>query len=141
MNSLRALAIRPFFASLLVCCAVRAADTGSPDPWQQRHDQLVLRLRNLAPKENAFGADYQPIYHAALSWYELWGGSDRNPVDPDMVSPEDYADGLAGALEAGRNYFAETPGALFPLVFQKTLPDGREFRANYWLSLPAGFPR
>jgi hypothetical protein len=49
------------FASLLICCAVCAADTGSPDPWQQRHDRLVLRLRNLAPKENAFGADYQPI--------------------------------------------------------------------------------
>jgi Phospholipase/Carboxylesterase len=82
----------------------------------------------------------QPIYHAALSWYELWGGRDRNPVDPDMVSPEDYADGLASALEAGRNYFAEKPGALFPLVFQKTLPGGRELSANYWLSLPAGFP-
>jgi pimeloyl-ACP methyl ester carboxylesterase len=127
-------------ASLLICCAARAADTGAPAAWHERHDQLVLRLRNLAPKENAFGRDYQPIYHAALPWYELWGGRDQNPVDPDMVSPEDYAEGLASALEAGRNYFAEKPNALFPLVFQKTLPDGREFRANYWLSLPAGFP-
>jgi len=100
----------------------------------------VLRLRNLSNREDAFGAAYRPLYHAALSWYELWGGRDPNPVDADMVSPEDYGEALAGALEGGRNYFAEQPNALFPLAFQGTLAGGRTVRANYWLYLPAGFP-
>jgi pimeloyl-ACP methyl ester carboxylesterase len=104
------------------------------------HDQLVQRLRNLESKEDAFGAAYQPLYHAAIPWYELWGGRDQSPVDEDMVSPEVYAADLASALEQGRNFFADNPGALFPLVFSKTLPGGRVLSANYWLSLPAGFP-
>jgi phospholipase/carboxylesterase len=141
VKPLHGLTFRPLVASLLICCAGRADDSGTPAPTQEKNVQLIQRLRNLASKENAFGADYQPIFHAALPWYELWGSRSRNPVDPDMVPPEDYADGLASAMEAGRNYFAEKPGALFPLVFQKTLPDGREFHANYWLSIPAGFPK
>jgi hypothetical protein len=132
--------IRRLIAFLLVCCGAHAADTGTPAPAQDGFVPLVLRLRKLASKEDAFGADYRAIYHAALPWYESWGRRGGNSVDPDMVPPDDYADGLASALESGRNYIAEKPGALFPLVFQKTLPDGREFRANYWLSLPAGFP-
>ena len=44
------------------------------------------------------------------------------------------------SLEQGRNYFAENPDALFPLVFGKILPDGRSYNANYWIALPAGFP-
>lgn len=141
MKPPHAFTFRPLVASLLICCTAHAADTGAPDPRWEKHVQLVLQLRKLASKENSFGADYQPIYHAALPWYGLWRGSGQNPVDSDMVSPEDYADGLASALEAGRNYFAKMPGASFPLVFQKTLSDGKEFHANYLLSLPAGFPK
>jgi hypothetical protein len=140
MNPPHAFTFFPLVASLLVCCAAHAADLDTPAPRQDKYMQLVLRLRNLASKENAFGPDYQPIYHAALPWYERWGGRDRAPVDRDMMAPEDYAEGLASALESGRNYFAEKPGALFPMVFETTLPDGRQVSTNYWLSLPAGFP-
>ena len=132
---------RRLFASLLVCGLAQAADTGAPNVRWEKHVELVLRLRKADVEENAFGADYWPIYHAALPWYGLWVGSEHNPVDSDMVAPEDYAADLASALEAGRNYFAEKPGASFPLVFQKTLPDRRQFHANYLLSLPEGFPK
>jgi pimeloyl-ACP methyl ester carboxylesterase len=141
MKPPHAFTLRLLVASLSVCCAARAEDTGAADARWEAHVQLVVRLRKLAAKENAFGADYQPIYHAALPWYGLWAGSGQNPVDADMVSPDDYANELAGALEARRNYFAEKPGASFPLVFRKTYPDGKEFHANYLLSLPAGFPK
>jgi len=124
----------------LFCCGARAADTPASSGWPEKHDQLVRRLRDLSSKEDAFGAAYRPLYHAALPWYELWGGRDQNPVDPDMVSPDAYAEELAGALEQGRNYFAEKPNALFPLVFQGVLTGGKQVRANYWLYLPAGFP-
>jgi hypothetical protein len=130
-------ALRPLVALLLACGAARAAD---PAPVSERSAQLVERLRKLRSRENDFGPAYQPLYHAALPWYELWGTRDRNPVDAYLVSPDDYAERLAGALETGHNFFAENPGALFPLVFRKTLPGGKEFDVNYWLSLPAGFP-
>lgn len=140
MKSTPASAMASLAAALLFCCAARAAGTDLPSAWQERHDHLVLRLRNLSPKEDAFGPAYRPLYHAALPWYELWGGRDPSAVDPDMVSPEAYAEELAGALEQGRNLFAEKPNALFPLVFQGTLAGGKQVRANYWLYLPAGFP-
>jgi hypothetical protein len=127
-------------AALVICGAASAADNAPSSAWQEKHDQLVLRLRNLASRENAFGPAYQPLFHAALPWYELWGGRDPSPVDQDMVPPEIYADRLAGALEQGRNFFAENPNGLFPLVFQKTLPSGDVASANYWISLPSGFP-
>ena len=107
-----------------------AGPAASPE-WQERHDQLVRRLRVLTAKEGAFGEAYRPLYHAALPWYELWGGRDPSPVDGDMVSPETYAEELAGSLEQGRNFFAENPGALLPLVFKGTLPDARAAGANY----------
>lgn len=140
MNLPRARATALFLAALLLGGAAQAAETAPPPGWQGRHDRLVQRLRGLAPKEGAFGEAYRPLYHAALPWYELWGGRDAGPVDPDMVSPEDYAESLALALEQGRNVFAENPSSLFPLVFQKTLPGGAAASANYWISLPAGFP-
>jgi pimeloyl-ACP methyl ester carboxylesterase len=118
----------------------RAADTPVTPAWKEQHDQLVVRLRTLTAKEGAFGPAYRPLFHAALSWYELWGGRNPNPVDDGMVSPEAYANELAQSLEQGRNYFAENPDALFPLVFGKILPDGRSYNANYWIALPAGFP-
>jgi hypothetical protein len=117
--------------------AVAAAETVS---WQAQHDQLVARLRALAGKEGAFGPAYQPIYHAALTWYEQWGGNPQHSVDDWMVPPEQYASELADALEHGRNFFAENPGALWPLCFEARLATGKTVRANYWLSLPAGFP-
>jgi alpha/beta hydrolase fold len=127
-------------AALIFCGAVRAADAPAPEGWQATHDRLVQRLRSLAGKENAFGPAYQPLYHAAIPWYELWGGRNSSPVDADMVSPEAYANELAEALEQGRNYFAENPGALFPLVFRRVVLGGGEGGANYWLRLPAEFP-
>jgi pimeloyl-ACP methyl ester carboxylesterase len=140
MKPLQASATRLLLLAVFSCCTVRAAELPAPAAWKETHDALVVRLRNVALKENAFGPAYQPLYHAAIPWYELWGGRDQNPVDEDMVSPEVYAGELADALENGRNYFAENPGTLYPLVFSKTLPGGREVSANYWLRLPAGFP-
>jgi pimeloyl-ACP methyl ester carboxylesterase len=127
-------------ALLLACPTAGAADSTLPPTWQDRHDQLVHRLRHLAKMEGAFGPAYQPLYQAALPWYELWGGREQHAVDPDMVPPETYADELASALEQGRNFFAEHPGDLFPLVFRTTLPSGKAVDTNYWLTLPAGFP-
>jgi pimeloyl-ACP methyl ester carboxylesterase len=127
-------------AFLALCAGACGADTVPPAGWQEARDQLVQRLVRLRPKEDAFGPAFQPLYHAALPWYELWGGRDPAPVDADMVAPEAYAAGLADAMEQGRNFFAENPGSLFPLVFQKTLPGGKAANANYWISLPAGFP-
>lgn len=107
--------------------------------WQQTHDQLVARLRAPAKMETMFGPAYEPLYHAALGWYENWGGRNSDPVDGWMVSPETYASELADALEHGRNFFAEYPGALLPLSFQAALPGGKTVNANYWLSIPEGF--
>ncbi|HVU16499.1 MAG TPA: hypothetical protein VHD32_06225 [Candidatus Didemnitutus sp.] len=112
----------------------------SPAEWQAQHDSLVGRLRALASAENRWGPAWQAIYHAALPWYERWGGNPRHEVDDWMQAPEIYADNLATALEQGRNFFAENPGALIPLAFSAKLPDGRTVEANYWLTLPAGFP-
>lgn len=91
--------------------------------------------------EGKWGAAWQPIYHAALPWYERWGGKPQHAVDDWMSPPETYAEELAGTLEQGRNFFAENPGALIPLVFEVKLPDGRTVDSNYWLTLPAGFPQ
>jgi pimeloyl-ACP methyl ester carboxylesterase len=134
------LLLLPMAVALLSGGPARAADPGLPAS-SDRSAHLVQRLRNLSSKEALFGPAYQPLYHAALPWYELWGTRDRNPVDPGLVSPEDYADRLATALETGHNFFAEHPGALFPLVFRQGRPEGGEFSINYWLSLPAGFPQ
>jgi hypothetical protein len=136
---------RASFLTLLAACVLfptscLGSDTAAQAPWRETHDRLVERLRKLAGREDSFGAAYIPLFRAALPWYELWGGLDMRPVDDDMVSPEDYAADLASALEQGRNYFAENPSAVFPLVFSKTLKDGRRVAANYWLTLPVGFP-
>ncbi|HWA84611.1 MAG TPA: hypothetical protein VG710_00190 [Opitutus sp.] len=118
--------------------ALPAAESAAA--WQARHDSLVVRLHRLASSETRFGAAWAPVYHAALPWYERWGGNPQHSVDDWMSPPETYAEELAGALEQGRNFFAENPGALIPLVFTARLPDGRTLDSNYWLTLPAGFP-
>jgi hypothetical protein len=140
MRTLQATLLGLLLGIVLSCPLYGAQETSPSAAWRETHDRLVERLRKLLVKENEFGPAYKPLYHAALPWYELWGGRDSKPVDDDMVSPETYAAELAAALEQGRNYFAENPSALFPLVFRKALPDGKEVAANYWLSLPAGFP-
>jgi pimeloyl-ACP methyl ester carboxylesterase len=133
---------RRVLLGIFLSCPLIGAEAPAPSSaWTQTHDLLVARLGKLMVKENEFGPAYRPLYHAALPWYELWGGRDPRPVDDGMVSPEAYAAELAGAMEQGRNYFAENPSALFPLVFHKKLPGGKEVAANYWLSLPAGFPQ
>ena len=57
-----------------------------------------------------------------------------------MSSPEDYAERLADALEQGRNFFADNPGSLLPLVFETTLKDGKAVSSKFWIKLPTGFP-
>jgi hypothetical protein len=127
--------------TLLACFLLPcAAALGAAPDWQGTHDRLVARLRALEGREGAFGPAYRPLYHAALGWYEAWGGRNSDPVDDNMVSPEKYASELAGALENGRNFFADHPGASFPLAFERTLPSGQTVTCNYWLNLPAGFP-
>ena len=125
------------FALLL---ALAAVILGYAENSLSRHDALVARLRALAPMESHWGPAWQSIYHAALPWYERWGGNPPHPVDDWMSPPETYAEELADALEHGRNFFAQNPGALLPLVFTAQLPGGRTVEANYWLTLPAGFP-
>ena len=119
---------------------IAIAGFGSTMSWQEQHDQLVGRLHALTKVEDVFGPAYQPLYHAALPWYEQWGGTPRHSVDDWMISPEEYATELADALEHGRNYFAENPGALLPLVFDQALPGGGSLPTNYWIILPTGFP-
>jgi hypothetical protein len=130
-----------WFAAVLSCFVVSgAAHAASAPGWQERHDSLVARLRALKGREGAFGPAYAPIYRAAIGWYESWGGRNSDPVDDNMVGPEQYASELADALEHGRNFIAENLGANFPLAFQKTLDGGRVVGCNYWLTLPRGFP-
>ncbi|MEO6993313.1 MAG: hypothetical protein ABI273_06770, partial [Lacunisphaera sp.] len=135
---LRALALLIAWIGLTGVTAVKAADHA--DSEQEQHDLLVKRLRNLQDKAGEFGESYRPIYQAALPWYERWGGINRDPVDPWMVSPENYAGELADALEKGKNFVAENPGAQIPLVFETTLGGGEKISVKYWLKIPAGFP-
>jgi hypothetical protein len=108
--------------------------------WKKNHYILETRLRALVKKEGLFGESYRPIYHAALPWYEVWDIQKPKDVDTWMVSPEIYTTELADALEHGRNYFAENQKGVFPMVFEKQLPDGKVYKANYLLSIPSGFP-
>lgn len=102
-------------------------------------DPLAERLRALAPAESRWGAAYQPLYHAALPWYERWAAKPPHTVDDWMVPPAAYAAELAEAMERGRNFFAENPGALVPLAFTAQRPDGSQMEANYWIILPSDF--
>jgi pimeloyl-ACP methyl ester carboxylesterase len=127
-------------ACLGLFCGLSARAAEPPDAWQRQHDQLVARLRNLQAKAGTFGAAYQPIYEAALPWYERWGGVNRDAVDAWMMSPEQYAGKLATALEQGKNFVADNPDSQLPLVCDVTLPGGDKVSVKYWLKLPAGFP-
>ena len=131
--------LKRLFVSLLVLGTAATGFCDSVD-WHHQHDNLVARLRALSGMENAFGPEFQPLYHAALPWYERFGGRVQHSVDDWMVPPEVYAAELADALEHGRNYFADNPGALLPLVFDAKFPGGRTISTNYWIILPAGFP-
>lgn len=108
---------------------------------QAEHDPRVARLRTLTAIENHWGPAWQPLYHAALPWYERWGGNPRHEVDDWMIPPETYADELAAALEQGRNFFEENRQALIPIALTLRLADGTAAEINTWITLPAEFPR
>ena len=121
-------------------CALAAAAV-VPTPAAAPHEQLVIRLRALGTVASSFGPAYQPLYAAGLPWYEQWGGNPAHAVDDWMVPPEGYAVELADALEHGRNFFADNPGALLPMCFETKTAGGEILRANYWIILPAGFAK
>jgi hypothetical protein len=121
---------------LLSLCLTGLAATAAPE----RYDQLVERFRALEAKEAAFGPDYEPLYRAAIAWYEAWGNHTNDPADTYFVAPDEYAAEFADALEHGHNYIGEHLGAAFPMAFESRLPDGTVVRANYQLSFPSGFP-
>jgi pimeloyl-ACP methyl ester carboxylesterase len=128
-----------FFVFAISGCLLVPTRAAATADWQAQHAGLVARLRALAANEGAFGDVYQPLYHAALPWYEQFGGNPQHGVDEWMVPPEQYATELAESLENGRNFFADQSGALVPLVFEWSRQNGGRVRANYWLSLPRGF--
>lgn len=127
-----------FRAVLLVVALARALTAAEPARPSATAEALIARLRALAAHAADFGPAYEPLYRAALPWYEQFGANPPHAVDGWMVPPDVYAAELARALEHGQNTFA-VPNALLPLVFSATRPDGRELRTNYWLVLPEHF--
>ncbi len=132
-------AVRAGCLTLWLVVGMAMAAHGADD-WQDQHDHLVARLRALEPIAGHWGPAYGALYRVALPWYERWGGNPRHDVDDWMMPPEQYAAEFADALEHGRNFLAENPQALVPLVFTAPRPDGGTFEANYWITLPSGFP-
>lgn len=134
-NCTRFCAIILLAASLtsLTISAAEAADSS-------RYDQLAARFRALEGREAAFGPVYQPLYHAAIRWYEDWGNHTNDPADKYFVPPDEYAAELADALEHGSNFIAAHLGSAFPMAFEQKLAGGTNFKANYQLNFPAGFP-
>jgi hypothetical protein len=128
--------VRP--ALLLTLCVAGFSATAADAP--QHYDQLAARLQALETKAGAFGPDYEPLYRAAIAWYEVWGNHTNDPADTYFVAPDKYAAELADALEHGSNYIGEHLGSAFPMAFEATLADGSVVKANYQLSFPAGFP-
>jgi len=124
---------------VILGCASVATAAPEPAPAAAPSGQLIARLRALGKVAGSFGQAYQPLYHAGLPWYEQWGGNPPHPVDDWMVPPEQYAGELADALEHGRNFFAENPGAILPMCFETKTAGGEILRANYWIILPADF--
>lgn len=123
----------------IVFALVSMAVSATAEP--QTYDLLVARFQALKSKEASFGPDYQPIYHAAIAWYETWGNHTNDPADKFFVQPNDYAAEFADAVEHGHNYIGEHLGSAFPLAFEGKLLDGTVVKANYQLSFPAGFPQ
>jgi hypothetical protein len=133
---------RGWFGAIVLlssCLAALAASDASVSA-PEHYDQLVKRFRALESKAAAFGQDYQPLYHAAIAWYEDWGNHTNDPADKYFVAPDEYAAEFADALEHGRNYIGEHLGSAFPMAFEMRLSDGTVFKVNYQLSFPAGFP-
>lgn len=130
-----------FAAPLLLAGSSPTVAAQAPDAdWKQSHQQVEGRLQAVMNKASAFGPAYTPIYKAILPWYGAWGGRNNGPVDDWMTSPEVYGAELAVALSQGHNYVADHLGSTFPAWFEKRLPNGQVYRANYMLHLPAGFP-
>ncbi|HEY3756807.1 MAG TPA: hypothetical protein VGL42_11715 [Opitutaceae bacterium] len=128
-----------FLAGVVLILGVAKAVAGEASPWASRRDALVERFRRLEGKEGEFGETYRPIYAAARTWYEQWGGREPHAVDSWMVPPDTYAAELAYAWEHHQNYFTQNPAAQFPLVFDAHLSGGVTMATNYWLNLPTGF--
>jgi predicted esterase len=124
---------------LSLCLAGLTAPANAADV-PTRYDQLVVRLRGLETRAGDFGPTYEPLYRAALAWYETWGNHTNDPADTYFVAPDDYAAEFADALEHGHNFIGEHLGSAFPMAFEKKLPDGTVVKANYQLTFPAGFP-
>ena len=126
------LAVAMFFSA---CLSALAASNSPP-----AYAQLVERFRALESHEADFGPVYQPLYHAAIQWYIDWGNHTNDPDDKWFVAPDVYAAEFADAVEHGTNFIAEHLGGSIPLAFEAKLPDGTDYKANYQLGFPAGFP-
>ncbi len=126
-------------AFLFLCLAGAVASANAADA-PARYDQLVARFRALEARAGDFGPDYEPLYRAAIAWYEAWGNHTNDPADAYFVAPDDYAAEFADAVEHGHNFIGEHLGSAFPMAFEKKLPDGSIVRANYQLDFSSGFP-
>jgi len=136
---------RGWFGAIVLLSSCLTGLTGLTAPATavsapEHYDQLVERFRALEAREASFGPDYEPLYRAAIAWYEAWGNHTNDPADTYFVAPDEYAAEFADALEHGRNYIGEHLGSAFPMAFEKKLPDGTVVKANYQLNFPAGFP-
>ena len=136
---------RRWFGTIVLLSSCLTGLTGLTAPATaisapEHYDQLVERFRALEAKEAAFGPDYEPLYRAAIAWYEAWGNHTNDPADTYFVAPDEYAAEFADALERGHNYIGEHLGSAFPMAFETRLPDGTVVKANYQLSFPSGFP-
>jgi len=76
---------------LLTSCLTGLAAPATAVSAPEHYDQLVERFRALEAKEAAFGPDYEPLYRAAIAWYEAWGNHTNDPADTYFVAPDEYA--------------------------------------------------
>ena len=53
----------------------------------EHYNQLVERFRALEAREASFGPDYEPLYRAAIAWYEAWGNHTNDPADTSLSRP------------------------------------------------------
>jgi len=139
MNSHRPVILLIVIAISFVAAKARAQGE-TEEEWRHRRDRLIARLDGARATANSFGTGWTSLYQVALPWYQKWGSRDNKPVSQRVTDPETYADELASALESGRNFFAEQVGAVIPGWFEVAKDGGRQFSADYLLSVPAGFP-
>ncbi|MFA5265138.1 MAG: hypothetical protein WC378_15050 [Opitutaceae bacterium] len=102
---------------------------------------LIKRLRTQAERIESFDSVHKALYQTLLPWYETWGTKITEAVDSNMIAPDVYAKELADSLEQGKNFIADNPRGVFPMVFEKTLPSGKKCSYNYFLTLPADYTK